>query len=116
VPQDAPIVSPRVPSQAGVHDENESQVMCRRVVVEKRSVVHTLQRGLFLQHRPWRSRHQCALGRRVILLELITHLLHGYKFDSVMFLEMLDEPVGTSLSANHAVLNITSVNERNMGR
>lgn len=47
---------------------------------------------LLLEHCTGRSRHQSSWRRRVLLLELVAHLLHRDKFDALVFLEMLDEP------------------------
>lgn len=45
------------------------------------------------QHFSDRSRHQRPWWDWVLLLELVTHLLHGHKLNAFVFLKMLNKPV-----------------------
>lgn len=47
----------------------------------------------FLRHRSSRSRHQGTGWRRVLLFEVVAHLLHRHKLHPVMLFEMFNEPV-----------------------
>ena len=47
----------------------------------------------FLQHFSDRGGHQGPWWNRVLLLELVTNLLHGHKFNTFMVLEVLNKSI-----------------------
>lgn len=45
-----------------------------------------------------RGGHEGPFRRRILALEVITHLFHGDPFNSFVFVDILDEPMPTSVS------------------
>lgn len=75
--------------------ESKSKVRiqcCGYIDVFFPSIIGSLCRGELLCHLFWRSRHHGTLRRFVLALEFIAHLLHRYPFDSLMLVDILNNP------------------------